>query len=95
MRSMTRRWHDFLDIALLRRTEIVIEQKNVSVRRGCGARNFFELARANQRRRIGPVAPLQDLADHFCARALGQRAQLRERFVGIELGNAGLAGLCG
>ncbi len=87
---------DFFNIALLRGAEIVIEKKNVGIGRSGRARDFFELARADQGCRIGPVAPLQNLADYFCAGTLGQRAQLRERLVGIELRNAGLAvGLCG
>ena len=82
---------DLFNVALLRRTEIVIEEKNVGIDRSGRARNFLQLARANQRRRIGPVAPLQNLANHLGPGAFRQRAQFGQRLVGIELGNAGLA----
>ncbi len=80
--------NDFFNIALLRRTEIVIEEQHVGVDRGSRASNFFQLARANQRRRIGPVAPLQNLADHLRPGAFRQCTQFGQRFVGVEFWNA-------
>ena len=59
----------FFNIALLRSAEIVIEKKKVGIHGRGRARNFFELAGADQRGRIGTVAPLQNLADNFGARA--------------------------
>jgi hypothetical protein len=41
------------NVALLRRREIVIEQNHIRGNRGCRARNFFQLALADQRGRIG------------------------------------------
>jgi hypothetical protein len=66
------------NVALLRSGEIVIEQKKVGIHRRGSARNFLELARADQSGGIGPLAPLQNFADNFRARALRQRAQFRE-----------------
>jgi hypothetical protein len=83
---------DFFDIALLRGGEIVIEEKQVGIHRRSRARNFFQLARADQSCGIGPVAPLQNFADNFRARAARQRAQLSQRFVRVKLWNAWFVG---
>ena len=83
--------NDLFDIALLGWAEIVIEQKNIGIHGGGGAGDLFQLACADQGRRIRPVAPLQDLADNFGPGTLCQRTQFRQRFVGVELGNARLA----
>jgi hypothetical protein len=83
---------DLLDISLLRSGEIVIEEEKVRVHRGGGAGNFFQLARANQSGGIGPVAPLQNLANNFRARAAGQCPQLGERFIRIKFRDARLIG---
>src|SRR5580692_914808 len=45
--------NDLFNVALLRRAEIVIEEKNVGVRRSDRARDFLELTRTNQGRRSG------------------------------------------
>src|ERR1700721_3783283 len=82
---------DLFNVALLRRAEIVIEEKNVGVGGSDRARDFLELTRTNQGRRVGTVPSLQNLADHGRPRALGQGAQLRQRLVSIELGDSGLA----
>jgi hypothetical protein len=67
--------HDSFNISLLRCGEIVIEEKKIGVD-GCGgAGDFFKLSRADQSRRIGTIAALQNFADHFRARAARQRAQ--------------------
>src|SRR5258708_24045228 len=47
----------------------------------------LDLPRPNQCGGIGPVAPLQNLSNNFCARASRQRAQFSKRFISIELGN--------
>ena len=83
--------NNLFNVALLRRTEIVIEEKNVGIHRSRRARDFLELAGANQGRRIGPIAPLQNLAHHLRPGTLGQRAQFGQRFVRVEFRNAGLA----
>jgi len=49
----------------------VIEEQDTGIDRCGGSGNFLELARTDQRCGIGTIAPLQDFADHLCARALG------------------------
>ena len=66
---------DLFDIALLGRAEIVIEKENVGIH-GCGsARDFLEFSGADERCRIGAIAPLQDFAHDFGSRALRQGAE--------------------
>ena len=84
--------HNLFDIALLRSAEIVIEKKQVGIHRRGRARNFLELARADQSCGIGPVAPLQNFADNLRARAPRQRAQFRQRFFRVKLRNARFVG---
>ena len=74
VRSMTRRLDDLFDIALLGRTEVVIEQQNIGIHRGRRARDFLKLACSDQGRWIGPVAALQDLAHDFGPGTFGQGA---------------------
>jgi hypothetical protein len=62
---------DLFNIALLGRAEIVVEQENVGIHRGCRAGDFFKFARADQGRWIGPVASLQDLAHNVGPGTLG------------------------
>ncbi len=80
---------DAFDIALLRRRKIVVEQDEIGIHRRDPALDLLQLAAADEGRCIRPVAPLQHLADHHCAGAAGQRAQLLQRFVRAELGNPG------
>src|ERR1700742_1608414 len=82
--------NDFFDVALLRRAEIVVEQYDVGIDRRGRARNLFQLSSADQRRRIGTVAPLQDFADDFRPGALRESSQFSQGFFGIELWNGGL-----
>src|SRR5260370_446575 len=74
-----------LNIALLRRREVVIEQNHIRGNRGRSARNFLQLAFADQRGRIQPIAALCKFAGDLRARARGQRPQLVERFRGAEI----------
>ena len=48
----------FLDVALLRSREVVIEQQQISGDRGGGAGNFLQLSTSDQRGRVGTVAAL-------------------------------------
>jgi len=70
--------NDLFDIALLGWTQVVIEQENIGIHRSGRARDFLELARADQGRRIGPVAPLENFADDLRPGALRQRPQFRQ-----------------
>ena len=80
---------DPLDIALLRRSEIVIEQQHIGIH-GCScAGDLLELASADQRGRIRTIPSLQDFSNDFCARALCQRSQFVERLFRVEFRNAG------
>ena len=65
--------NDLFDIALLRRTEIVIEEQNVGVDRRRCTGNFFQLAGAHQRRRIGPIASLKNFSDDYRAQRFPPR----------------------
>jgi len=94
VRSITRRFTIFFNIALLRSGEIVVEEKKIGVHRRGRSCNFLQLARADQSGGVGPVAALQDFADNSRACTSGQRAQFRQRFVCVEFWNARLvAGL--
>ena len=77
--------HSF-DVALLRWREIVIEQNHIGGDRGRRARNLFQLAFADQRRRIGTILALRKLARNLCPRARGQGPHLVERIFGSEIG---------
>jgi len=86
---------DLFNIALLGRTEIVVEQENVGVHGGCRAGYFFKFARADQGRWIGPVAALQDLAYNLGPGTLRQGTEFCQGLVGIELGNTRFGGRLG
>ena len=77
---------DALNVALLRRREVVIEQNHIRGNRGGCARNLFQLALADQRRRIRPVLALSEFAGDLGACARRQRPQFVERFLGGEIG---------
>jgi len=62
----------------------VVEKNQVSGNRSGSTRDLFELAFADQRRRIGPVTMLQELSDHLRAGTLRQRAKFCERLFGTE-----------
>ena len=83
---------DFFDIALLRSSQIVIEEKQVGIHGRGRARNFLQLACADQSRGIGPVATLQNFTDNFRARASRQCAQFSQRFFRVKLWNARFVG---
>ena len=89
MRSITRLCRIALDVALLRWREIVIEENQVGIGGSGRAGDLLQLAAADQRGRIGPVAPLQNFADDFGACAGRQRAQLVQRFFRAEFRNRG------
>src|ERR1039457_1268524 len=78
-------------MALVGRTKIVIEKKDVGIHRGSRARDFFELARANQCGRIRPIASLQNLSHHLRPDTLCQGTKFGARLVRIELRNSRLA----
>ena len=73
------------DVALLRGREVVIEQNHIRGNRGCRARNFLQLALADQRGRIGPVLALGEFTGNLGARARRQRPQFIERFLGAKI----------
>ena len=77
----------FLDVALLRSREVVIEQQQIGGDRSGGARDLFQLAASDQGGRIGTVAMLQKLSDDLGAGTDRQRAQLGQRLFGAELGD--------
>ena len=66
----------------------MIEEDEVSLQSGRPALDFLQLAAADQRRRIGTVAALQNLTHNLCARAGGERLQFFERFFRAEFRNA-------
>jgi hypothetical protein len=74
-----------LDIALLRRREIVVEQNNVGGNRGRRARDLFELSFADQCGRVGSVLALGKFSGNLRARARGQRPEFVKRFFGAEV----------
>jgi len=78
--------HDALDIALLRRREIVIEENQVGGNRCGRARNFFQLALADERCGIGAVTMLHEFAGNFGSGAGSKRAQFIQGLLGTEIG---------
>ena len=77
----------FLDVALLRSREVVIEQQQIGGDRSGGARDLFQLAASDQGGGIGAVAVLQKFPDDLGAGTDGQGAQLVERLFGGEFGD--------
>jgi len=80
---------DPFNIPLLRRSEIVIEEEHIGIGRSCGSGDLFKFASAHQGCGIGTITALQNFANDFCARALGQGAEFCQGFFGIEFGDAG------
>ena len=62
----------------------MIEEDQVGVRGGGDPRNLLNLARANQRGRIGARAPLHQFRRDFAAGAAHQFAKFSQRLVGIQ-----------
>ena len=87
VRSITRRLTISFDIALLRGTEVVIEEKNVGVHRRGRARNFFKLPAPINVAGIRTIPPLHQFAHNLRARAVREGAQFGERFIGVKLRN--------
>src|SRR5208283_1184336 len=83
---------DALNVALLRRRKIVIEQDHIRGNRGCRARDLLQLALADQRGRVRPVFALREFAGNLRPRACSQRPQFVERIFGTEIG-AGIPGI--
>ena len=81
-----------LNIALLGRREIVIEENQVGGNRGRRAFDFFQLPFANQRGGIGLVAVLQEFTRDLGASTERERTQLRQRFLGREIRGANILG---
>ena len=67
----------FLDIALLRSSEVVIEKQQIGRDRSDGAGNFLQLSASDQRGRIRTIAVLQEFAGNFRARADRQESAIR------------------
>ena len=63
------RVNQFLDIALLRRREVVIEKQQIGRNRGHRAGDFFQLSLSHERGRIWTIPMLQEFAGNFGARA--------------------------
>ncbi len=71
----------FLQIALLRRRKVLIEDDHVRGNGACQLRQLLHLARADQRRRRGPVQVLdRDFGDRR-ARRSSQFPQFLKRFL--------------
>jgi hypothetical protein len=76
--------HHFLNIALLRSREIVVEKQQVSIS-GCSrASDFFQLAFSYERGRVRLIAMLQHFADNFRTRTDREVAQFVERLFRTE-----------
>ena len=73
------------EIAQLRRRQIVVEQHQVGAGRGDHALNLFQLAAANQRRRIGPWPPLDQRRGDLGAGAARQLFKLRQRGIEVQI----------
>jgi hypothetical protein len=78
---------DALNITLLGRREVVIEQNHIGGNRGRRAGNFLELALADQGGGVGPVFALGELADDLGARAGRERTEFVERVFGCKVGS--------
>jgi hypothetical protein len=65
---------DLFNIALLRRTEVVIEKKDIRIDGRCGTSDLLEFSSTYERRGIGPIPMLQNFSNDLCARAFGERA---------------------
>ena len=71
-----------LDIAQLRRRQLVVEDHHVDVGFVAGERDQIELAAAEKRRRVGPRALLRHAQHDVGAGGVGQAGQLLERLFG-------------
>jgi len=69
-----------LEIALLYRRQLVIEDRDRRVRRGNGVRNFFDFAFSCKKRRIGPLAPPFDNGERAHASACSELLCFRQAF---------------
>ena len=74
---------NLLQVAALRRRQLVVEDDDVDVRFGERAGEFFGLAAADERRRIGPRTLLHRAQHGLGARGLGQAGELFENQFGI------------
>ena len=78
MRSTTLQIEPLVELAQLRRRQLVVEDHEVRVGFGRRVRQHFDLAAAKEGGRIGPGALLQHAQHHACAGRVGQPAELFE-----------------
>ena len=81
-----------LEIALLGRRELVVEDDEVDVEGVRGPAQLVGLAGPDVGRRVGTVPALQHGADRLRARGVGEAAQLFERILGLRRGVGADAG---
>jgi hypothetical protein len=62
----------------------VIEDHQIRVVRCCDSGDFFNFAGADQRRRIGTAAALENLRDHRRASAFHEFTKLHKRSINAE-----------
>jgi hypothetical protein len=77
----------FFYVALLGRRKFVVDEHKVGVHRSYSARNFLELAFADQCCRIRPVAVLNEFTSNFCAGRSHKLAEFRQRFFNTYAGD--------
>jgi len=72
-------------VAQLCRRKVVVEEHQVRLDRRGNPRNLLHFASANQRGRIWPRAPLEQLGSHHAASTRHQFAELGQRLFCIQL----------
>ncbi len=84
MRSTTLRCEPLLQLAQLRRRELVVEDDDVDVGFVGGAREQLDFAAAEKRRRVGLGSLLQHAEHDARAGGVGESGQLFERMFGVD-----------
>ena len=84
VRSTTLRVEPLLQLAQLRRRELVVENDDVDVGFGGGAGEQFDLAAAEKRRGVGLGTLLQHAQHDLRAGGIGQTGQLFEGMLGVD-----------
>ena len=83
MRSMTLHADHLLQLAQLRRRELVVDDDHVDPRLGARRRQRLRLAAADEGGRVGRDALLQRAHHRRGARGMGQSIELVERLLGV------------
>jgi hypothetical protein len=79
------RLHDILNISLLRRGKIVVEENELRLHRSGSPAYLLQLAFADQSCGIGPITALEEFTGDFRSRTFCERAQFVQRLLGAEL----------